>query len=129
MMCFWHTVLRFHASVSSAEKRFPPNGAADINNSHNPAVLSDFVWPEDNFHPNSNGIGGIGNDLVGIIPPISQQSSGGYSLNQVNSFFAISSGTLRDQYSDRQTTCIYGKVNFGIDPSFVRYPTILSLIS
>ena len=43
-----------------------------------------------------------------------------YSLDQMDSFFAISSGTLCNKYSDRHTICIHGKVNFGIEPPFVR---------
>ena len=62
----------------------------------------------------------IGYDLVRVVPPISQQCLCRYPLDQVNSFFAISSGTLCDKYSDRHTICIHGKVNFGIEPPFVR---------
>lgn len=70
-----------------------------------------------NFHARTVS---IGNDLIGIISPVRQQYFSRYALNQVNSFFAISSGTLCDKYSDRHTICIHGKVNFGIEPPFVR---------
>ena len=63
---------------------------------------------------------GISNNLIGVISPICQQYLSRYALNQVNSFFAISSGTLCDKYSDRHTICIHGKVNLGIEPPFVR---------
>ena len=71
----------------------------------------------DNFHACAMG---IGNDLIGVIPSVRQQYLSRYSLNQVNSLFAISSGTLCDKYSDRHTICIHGKVNLGIEPPFVR---------
>lgn len=73
-------------------------------------------WNDD-LHPGGHG---VGNDFVRIITPISQQCFGGYSLDQMDSFFAISSGTLCNKYSDRHTICIHGKVNFGIEPPFVR---------
>ena len=41
-------------------------------------------------------------------------------FNQSHSFFAISSGTFCDKYSDRHTKRIHGKVNLGIEPPFVR---------
>lgn len=71
----------------------------------------------DNLH---TSFGSKGNDGIGIIAPVGQQCPRGDSINQVNSFFAISSGTLCDKYSDRHTICIHGKVNFGIEPPFVR---------
>ena len=71
----------------------------------------------DNLHSCTSG---IGKDLIGVISPVSQQAFCGYSFNQVNSFLAISSGTLCDKYSDRHTICIHGKVNLGIEPPFVR---------
>lgn len=75
-----------------------------------------FGW-NNNFHTGSNS---IGNDGIGIIAPVGQQRPRGYSLYQVNSFFAISSGTLCNKYSDRHTICIHGKVKLGIEPPFVR---------
>ena len=72
---------------------------------------------DNNVHPNTSS---ISYDLVGIISTISQQCFRRYAINQVNSFFAISSGTLCDKYSDRHTICIHGKVNFGVEPPFVR---------
>ena len=74
-------------------------------------------WWNHHFHSSGNG---IGNDFIGIMPPISQQCFGRYALNQMDSFFALSSGTLCNKYSDRQTICIHGKMNFGIEPPFVR---------
>ena len=76
-----------------------------------------FLGWNHNFHAR---IMSISNDLIGIIPPIRQQYFSRYALDQVNSFFAISSGTLCDKYSDRHTICIHGKVNLGIEPPFVR---------
>lgn len=82
-----------------------------------PLLLSvSFEWNHD-LHAGSNS---TGYDLVSIIAPVSQQCSGSDPLYQVHSFFAISSGTLCNKYSDRQTICIPGKVNLGVEPPFVR---------
>ena len=75
-------------------------------------------WNDD-LHPGGYG---VGNDFVRIITPISQQCFGGYSLDQMDSFFAISSGTLCNKYSDRHTICIHGKVNFGCETVDTPYP-------
>ena len=75
-----------------------------------------FGWNHDLYPSGSD----IGNDFVSIITPVSQQRPCGYSLYQVNSFFAIRSGTLCNQYSDRHTICIHGKVKLGVEPPFVR---------
>ena len=74
-------------------------------------------WRNDHFHSGGNS---VGNDFIRIITAIRQQGIGRYPLDQMDSFFAISSGTFRDKYSDRHTICIHGKVNFGIEPPFVR---------
>ena len=68
-----------------------------------PLLLAISFSRNDDIH---SSISGISNDLIGV--------------TQVNSFFAISSGTLCDKYSDRHTICIHGKVNLGIEPPFVR---------
>lgn len=82
-----------------------------------PLLLAISLSWNDDIH---SSISGISNDLIGVIPTIGQQCFRRYSINQVNSFFAISSGTLCDKYSDRHTICIHGKVNLGIEPPFVR---------
>ena len=82
-----------------------------------PLLFAISLGRNDNIHPR---VSSIGYDLVGVVPAISQRCLCGYSVNQVNSFFAISSGTLCDKYSDRHTICIHGKVNLGVEPSFVR---------
>ena len=82
-----------------------------------PLLLAISFSRNDDIH---SSISGISNDLIGVIPTIGQQCFRRYSINQVNSFFAISSGTLCDKYSDRHTICIHGKVNLGIEPPFVR---------
>ena len=82
-----------------------------------PLLFAISFCRNDDIH---SGTSSISNNLVGVIPAISQQCFRRYAINQVNSFFAISSGTLCDKYSDRHTICIHGKVNFGIEPPFVR---------
>ena len=82
-----------------------------------PLFFAVSFWRNHHFHSGGNR---VGNDFIRIITAIRQQCFSRYPLNQVNSFFAISSGTLRDKYSDRHTICIHGKVNFGIEPPFVR---------
>jgi len=62
----------------------------------------------------------IVNYLIGIITSICQKVFCFYSSDQRNSFFAISSGTFCNKYSDRHTNCIHGNVNLGIEPPFVR---------
>lgn len=62
----------------------------------------------------------IVNDRLCVVVFIRQQKIRKEPINQVYSFCAISSGTLCDKYSDRHTIRIHGKVNFGIEPPFVR---------
>ena len=62
----------------------------------------------------------IVNYLIGIIASICKKILCIYPFDQRNSFFAISSGTFCDKYSDWHTSCIHGNVNFGIEPPFVR---------
>ena len=59
-------------------------------------------------------------DFVRIVPAIRKKIFCRDVFDQPNSFFAISSGTLCDKYSDRHTKRIHGKVNFGVEPPFVR---------
>lgn len=75
-----------------------------------------FCWNDD-IHSSTSS---ISNNSVGVIPSISQQCFRRDAINQMDSFFAISSGTLCDKYSDWHTICIHGKVNFGVEPPFVR---------
>ena len=82
-----------------------------------PLFFAVSFWRNDNFH---SGGSSAGNDFIRIITAIRQQRFGRYPLDQMDSFFAISSGTLCDKYSDWHTICIHGKVNLGIEPPFVR---------
>ena len=60
------------------------------------------------------------NDFRCVIAAISQKILGVYSLDKVYSLLAISSGAFCDNRSDRHTRRIYGKVNLGVEPPFVR---------
>ena len=60
------------------------------------------------------------NDFRCVIATIGQQILGVYSLDKVYSLLAISSGAFCDNSSDRHTRRIYGKVNLGVEPPFVR---------
>ena len=60
------------------------------------------------------------NDFRCVIAAISQKILGVYSLDKVYSLLAISSGAFCDNRSDRHTRRIHGKVNFGVEPPFVR---------
>lgn len=59
-------------------------------------------------------------DFIGIISTVRQQAVCFYSVDKLHSFFAISSGTFCNKDSDRHTIRIHGKVNFSIEPPFVR---------
>ena len=59
-------------------------------------------------------------NFVRVISTIGKKILRRNAFNQSHSFFAISSGTLCDKYSDRHTKRIHGKVNFGVEPPFVR---------
>lgn len=56
-----------------------------------PFLFAISLGRNNNVHPNTSG---ISYGSVGIIPAISQQCFRRYSVNQVNRFFAINSGTL-----------------------------------
>ena len=60
------------------------------------------------------------NDFRCVIATIGQKILGVYSLDKMYSLLAISSGALCDNRSDRHTRRIHGKVNLGVEPSFVR---------
>ena len=60
------------------------------------------------------------NDFRCVIATISQKILGVYSIDKVYSLLAISSGAFCDNRSDRHTRRIYGKVNLGVEPPFVR---------
>ena len=79
--------------------------------------LAILLWRNYSFH---SSVLCECNDFIGIICPVGQQRISTYPFNQVDSFLAISSGTRRYKYSDRHTIRIHGKVNFGIEPPFVR---------
>ena len=70
-----------------------------------------------NLYPGSER---IGNDLICIIGPVSQQRPGGYALYQMYRFFAICFGALCNQDSDWHSICVHGKMNLGVEPPFVR---------
>jgi|GEM_PF-3397912 len=56
-----------------------------------PLFFAISLGRNDDLHPDGHG---IGNDFVRIITPISQKCICGYPLDQMESFLAISSGTL-----------------------------------
>lgn len=60
------------------------------------------------------------NDFRCVITTIGQKILGVYSFDKVYSLLAISSGAFCDNRSDRHTRRIHGKVNFGVEPPFVR---------
>ena len=66
-----------------------------------PLMLSFSLGWDYDFHLSSLGMGG---NRVSIIAPIGQQRTGADSLDQADSFFAISSGTLCDKDSDRHNS-------------------------
>ena len=71
-------------------------------------------------HDNHPVLLGKFNDFIRIVPAIREKILRRNVFNQSNSFFAISSGTLCDTYSDRHTKRIHGKVKLGVEPPFVR---------
>ena len=82
-----------------------------------PLLLSVLLGRDDNFHPSGNC---VSNDFVRVVATVSQQRFSGYSLNQMHSFLAISSGTLCNKNSDWHTIRIHGQMYFGVEPPFVR---------
>ena len=75
-----------------------------------------FGW-NDRFHI---CIESVGNHIVGVIPPIRQQCFCVNAFDQMDSFFTICPGTFCNNNSDWHTMRIHGKVDFGVEPPFVR---------
>ena len=80
-------------------------------------LLTVLLRREDNVHP---GRKRESHDFRCVIATIGQKILGVYSLDKVYSLLAISSGAICDNSSDRHTRRIYGKVNLGVEPPFVR---------
>ena len=68
------------------------------------------------FHPSRNR---IGQDIICVIATVCQQDFRRNTLYQVDSFFAIRSGTFCNKYSDWHTIRIHGQMYFGVEPPFV----------
>ena len=68
------------------------------------------------FHPRRNR---IGQDIICVIATVRQQSFRRNTLDQVDSFFAIRSGTFCNKDSDWHTMRIHGQMYFGVEPPFV----------
>ena len=82
-----------------------------------PLLLSVLLGRDDNFHPSGNS---VSNDFIRVIAAVCQQRFSGYSLNQMDSFLAISSGTFCNKNSDWHTIRIHGQMYFAVEPPFVR---------
>ena len=80
-------------------------------------LLTVLLRREDNVH---HGRKRESHDFRCVIATIGQKILGVYSLDQVYSLLAISSGAFCDNNSDRHTRRIHGKVNLGVEPPFVR---------
>ncbi len=63
---------------------------------------------------------GLIHDGVAVIALIGQKIVGLDPFNQALSLCAISSGTLSNNDSDRQTNRIHGQMYLGVEPPFVR---------
>ena len=74
-----------------------------------------FRW-DHRFHPSRNR---IGQDIICVIATVCQQDFRRNTLYQVDSFFAIRSGTFCNKYSDWHTIRIHGQMYFGVEPPFV----------
>ena len=79
--------------------------------------LTVLLWRNDNFHPLGSS---KSNNYIRIIPSISQQCSRFKTVYQFDSFLAIVRCTFCDSKSDWHTIRIHRKVNFGVEPPFVR---------
>ena len=78
--------------------------------------LAVLFWRDYGLHTCRNC---IGQDVICVITPIRQQNFCGNTLNQVDSFFTICSGTFCNKDSDRHTIRIHGQMYFGVEPPFV----------
>ncbi len=78
--------------------------------------LAVLFWRDYGLHTCRNC---IGQDVICVITPIRQQNFCGNTLNQVDSFFTICSGTFCNKDSDRHTIHIHGQMYFGVEPPFV----------
>ena len=72
------------------------------------------------YHGNHSALRCKFDDLICVISTVRQKVVCLYSVDKSYSFFAISSGTFCNKDSDWHTIRIHGKVNFGIEPPFVR---------
>ena len=72
-----------------------------------------------NYYIHSRG-SGIGDDFRCIVAAACKNVLSIYSFDKVYSLFAISTGTFCDNSSDRHTRRVHGKVNFCVEPPFVR---------
>ena len=68
------------------------------------------------FHPCRNR---IGQNLICVIAPVCQQRFRRNAFDQVDSFFAIRSGTFCNKDSDWHTIRIHGQMQLGVEPPFV----------
>ena len=68
------------------------------------------------LHPSRNR---ISQDIICVITPVCQQDFRRNTLDQVDSFFTIRSGTFCNKDSDWHTIRIHGQMYFGIEPPFV----------
>ena len=78
--------------------------------------LAVLFWGNHSLHTCRNC---IGQDIICVITPIRQQDFRGNTLNQVDSFFTIRSGTFCNKDSDWHTIRIHGQMYFGVEPPFV----------
>ncbi len=63
---------------------------------------------------------GLGQNRVGVIPPVRQQIRRTQPFDQAASLRAIRSGTFCNKDSDRQTQRIHGQMDLCVEPPFVR---------
>ena len=78
--------------------------------------LAVLFWRNYGLHAYRNC---IGQDVICVITPIRQQNVCGNTLNQMDSFFTICSGTFCNKDSDWHTIRIHGQMYFGVEPPFV----------
>ena len=63
---------------------------------------------------------GLGQNRVGVIPPVRQQIRRAQPFDQAASLRALRVCTLSDKDSDRQTQRIHGQRDLCVEPPFVR---------
>ena len=78
--------------------------------------LAVLLWGDYGFHACRSC---VGQDRICVIASIRQQSFCRNSLNQMDSFSTIRSGTFCNKDSDWHTMRIHGQVYFGVEPPFV----------